>query len=175
VPHCVSGLVAALLPLLILGAGFAIMGSRPAHGVVQQIAPPINTRPYSAAEMASRWGTLAEQKALDSERYMLKVDLLFPLFYGAAFAASLWFIARGLRFQGIATLMVPVLLMVLADWVENTVQLMQLARFETSKDVSTPWLALASIATCLKMTLVTGLIVLNLGTGVWLAFWPPKD
>jgi hypothetical protein len=177
VPPWVCGLLAALLPLVVLGGGITVLNLMPAHKEIAAIVPPLralNVGPYDAEQAKERWKTIKAGKALTAERTMLRIDLLFPLFYGSALAAGLWFTARGLHFAGLATLLAPVLLMMVADWTENTIQLAQLSRYDASGDVSAPWMTVASVATCLKLALVGGLSLLNLGAGIRLVCCPPQ-
>jgi hypothetical protein len=165
--------------LLVLIGGIKVMNARPEHAMVAAIVPPataLNTGPYDAARAKERWTRLAagSPTALASERFMLTIDLLFPLFKGVAFGVGLWFSARGLGYAGLATFLVPVFLMMAADWTENSIQLQQLSRFEASGEVSARWITLASAATCLKLVLVSGLALMNLGAGLRLAFFPPQ-
>jgi hypothetical protein len=174
VPLWLSGLLAALLPPLVLLAGVAIMGATPQHQMIQSVKPlgPLNAQPYDAAYATAYWTALADKPgvnnatALESERFLLKIDLLFPLFYGGALAVGLYVSGRALGYAGLWTLLVPVLLMMAADWTENVVQLEQIrvARIAPSSF----WIGLASIATCLKLALVSGLTMLNIGAGLLL-------
>jgi hypothetical protein len=178
----VSGALAALFPVVVLIAGIAVMNARPEHKAIARIVPPVkalNLGPYDAVGAKEHWAALAaepgvgSQTALDSERIMLRIDLLFPLFYGGAFAASLWSSARGLGYANPVTLLVPVLLMMVADWTENGIQLAQLSRFDASGEVSEPWITAASVATCMKLALVGGLLLLNGIVGVRFACGAP--
>jgi hypothetical protein len=176
VPPWLGGILAAILPLVVLLGGIKAMNARPEHAAIAAVVPPLkalNVGPYDADKATERWKALRDKGALAAERAMLRIDLLFPLFYGVALGVGLWFSARGLGLAGIATLLAPVLLMMVADWTENAIQLAQLSRFEAPSDVSASWIAIASVATCLKLALVGGLTLLNLGAGLRLACSPP--
>src|SRR6185503_17614925 len=125
---------------------------------------------YKLEVVEKYWGALkAKPGALDAERRMLEIDLVFPFFYGAAFAVSLllaW-AALGRTFHP-AWILAPLFIEVVADWIENLILLGQARLFAGSEGVlNSGWIQLASIATsvkvalfCVSYLLVIGLVVL---------------
>ena len=135
---------------------------------------PLYRGPYDRAYAETYWHALAEappvagHAPLDSERFLLKIDLAFPPIYGGALAAGLWWSAHALgQSASIAWLMLGVLLMMVADWTENLVQLGELSRFTATGRASAGQIALASAATALKTRLVIGLTLLDVAAGLW--------
>ncbi len=131
---------------------------------------------YNAGAVARHWGAL-DDKALGLERRSLEIDLLFPFFYGAAFAGVLlcaW-AALGRPFQP-AWLLAPVLIGVVADWIENLIQLSQLRIFTASHEAGLQpgWIQIASVATSLKLTLFFVSYFLVICMVGWMIFrnWP---
>src|ERR1700681_4151246 len=131
---------------------------------------------YNAGAVARHWGALND-KALGFERRSLEIDLLFPFFYGAAFAGVLlcaW-AALGRPFQP-AWLMAPVLVGVVADWIENLIQLGQLRLFSASHEAGSQpgWIQIASVATSLKLALFFLSYFLVICMVLWMTFtnWP---
>jgi hypothetical protein len=170
-----SGLLAALLPPLVAWAGVAAMAALPQGRAAASVAlRPLYRGPYDRAYAETYWGTLgaapplAGHPPLASERFLLKIDLLFPPIYGGALAAGLWCSAHALGRPDVGGwLMLAVLLMMVADWTENLVQLAELSRFTATGRASAGWIALASTATGLKSRLVIALVLLNVAAGLW--------
>ena len=87
---------------------------------------------------------------------------MFPFAYGGALAAGLLIAWAGLG-RGFSPVWVIGLLVLgmLADWTENLVQLHQLARFEQNRDLQPLWIAIASVATRVKLaSLAIGFLAL---------------
>lgn len=130
---------------------------------------PINMRlcGYTPADVAQQWG----KHSYKTERQFLLYDLAFPLFYGGALCLALWLAWSDLgRPFAPAWLLAPVLLGMLADWVENLIHLDQLGRYAQHGPtaLSSGWIQLASWATSLKLVLVcTGFLLLAV-LSLWL-------
>jgi hypothetical protein len=107
---------------------------------------------YNSAAVGRHWGAL-DPNALGLERRSLELDLMFPFFYGAALAGALlcaW--ATLSRPLPPAWLLLPVAITVVADWIENLVQLGQLRLFNASHEagLQSGWIRIASAATVTK-------------------------
>ena len=133
--------------------------------------PPLNQRQcYDRAAVARHWGALDETTRAD-ERLFLQLDLAFPFLYAGAIAASL-FLAWALAGKPVpvAWVLVPPVLMALADWTENLVQLAQLARFgdgsRGESALQAGWIEVASWATLVKLEAIFGSLLLLLGLAV---------
>jgi hypothetical protein len=115
---------------------------------------PLNRRfGYGGRAVRRHWGAL-DDRALRAERHLLRLDLAFPLAYGAAFAVSLVMAWEALgRPHSAAWPLLPVALAMLADWTENLVQLGQLGRFVDGGDdaLQPSWIRVASTATAVKL------------------------
>jgi len=123
---------------------------------------------YDLAAIKAYWGALKlKPGALDAERRTLEMDLVFPFVYGAGFAVSLllaW-AALGRPFHPV-WIMAPLFIAVVADWIENLIQLRQVRLFAPREGVLEPgWVQIASVATsvkvglfCISYFLVVGLV-----------------
>ena len=121
---------------------------------------PLNQRfgGYNASSVKRYWAAL-DEAAYRAERCSLKLDLLFPILYGAALLSSLlmaW-TTLGKPFYR-AWLMAPLAVTILADWTENLVQLGQLGLHIEGGEVGLQlgWIQVASTATVLKLAFFTG-------------------
>ena len=164
------------LPLALVAAGGAAMSSWSHRDEVTRqlalVAPdddtPLNRRfGYDAVAVDRHWAAL-DASAREHERVFLLLDLIFPFLYGGAFAASLligW-ASLGRPFRP-ALLLGLVLVMVLADWGENLIQLDQLGRYASDggSALQDGWIRLASAATMVKWLGVAGSTI----TLLWLA------
>lgn len=140
---------------------------------------PLNQRfGYDVAAVDRHWSAiLARPEALEAERLFLELDLIFPIFYGAALASSLllaW-AYLGRRFNP-GWVIAPVAVMVIADWIENLVQLSRLRHYahDGIAALSGPWIQVASAATIVKLTF-SGIIALILFTLVVTMFYQTLD
>jgi hypothetical protein len=181
----IRGAVLLLLPFAVFASGaYLIAKLSDRQYVTDQLEKlkddkqPLGLRiyGYNAGEVARHWGAL-DDKALGFERRSLEIDLLFPFFYGAAFAGALlcaW-VALGRPFQP-AWLLAPVLIGVVADWIENLVQLSQLRLFSASQEAGLQpgWIQIASVATSVKLALFFLSYFLVIGMVGWMIFsnWP---
>lgn len=139
---------------------------------------PLNMRPlgYDRGAVERHWSAL-DKKALPLEKCFLEWDLLFPVLYGAAFAFSLlltWELL-GRPFHP-AWLVVPVVITVAADWVENSVQLNQLKHYMTggAASLQADLIRVAGVATTIKILFFSGVSLLLLSLVVWLLFRASK-
>jgi hypothetical protein len=134
---------------------------------------PLYRCPYDRAYAETYWGKLAAAPPVDghaplaSERALLKIDLVFPLIYGGALAAGLYYSTHQLGHPATGV-MLAVLLMMAADWTENLAQLAAMSRFKTGGHAPGTMISIAAVATCSKTALVLALEVLNVGAGLWL-------
>jgi hypothetical protein len=132
---------------------------------------------YKFEVIEKYWDALkAEPGALDAERRMLEIDLVFPLVYGAGFAAALMlaWAALGRPFHPV-WILTPLFVEVVADWIENLIQLGQVRLFAGSDGVLQPgWIQVASIATSVKVALFCVSYLLVLGLVVLMIYrnWP---
>lgn len=114
---------------------------------------PLNFRfrGYDVQAVAAYWQWLgADGRA--AELRFLKADLVFPIWYAGLMLAS---IATGWlaldRPWPLGLLAAPVLVTVVADWVENLEHIAQLARFHRSEPLQAARVRLASVATSVKL------------------------
>ena len=168
------GLAITLLPQVAFWAGSIVMvhlsGRREVRKRMKELPKrdqkPLNQRlgGYDLSAVQRLWGALAApplgskgHTLLESERLALRLDLLFPLLYGSAFAVSLllaWQSRHATAAPG--WLFVPVVICVLADWTENTVQLKQLKLFQGDpSSLQESWIRVASAATRIKLLFFT--------------------
>jgi hypothetical protein len=150
-------IVLLLLPIVVFKGGARLMSmvSGP-HTVDGQ--KPLNQRwlGYDADDVAGYWSALGEARRLAEQRF-LQLDLVFPTLYGTAFAVSLVTASAKLGCPlHVGWVIAPVVVTVIADWVENLVQLDQLRDYVTSdkKDVTAldpKWIRVASAATIVKL------------------------
>lgn len=130
----------------------------------KQFAPkPLNRRwfGYGAEDAKAYWSWL-ESTGRQTEKTFLTLDLLFPFLYGGALAASLWWIwmTLGRPFHP-AWILAPLVMITMADWLENLIQLAQLRHYMESNGqyVQSLWIQLAGCATIIKLWLTGGLYV----------------
>ena len=157
---------AIALPALVFVGGVTLMSLLTHNANVQQITnlKPLNKRAagYSSSDVIHFWNAINESKELNlrNERKLLKIDLVFPVLYTSAFFIALWLL-WGLSGQPFAITYVVILLagILLADWMENCLQLHQINAYIGSIDASRSvelvinnnLLAVASIATRVKL------------------------
>ena len=125
---------------------------------------------YDDAAVARHWGAL-DAAALGEQRLALEIDLVFPLCYGAAFLASLlcaWMsLGRPFHFYW---LLAPVSVTLLADWTENTFQLVQLRRFAEGPvhSLQPGFIKIASAGTMIKLGGFSAMVLLLAALLAWL-------
>lgn len=165
----VSAIVAVALPAVVFLGGARRMGrlSGPERAGRYREAgeTPLNMRwrGYDADDAARVWRLLdapapgGADRYLDMERRFLRLDLAFPLVYGAALLAGLWLAWRAAVPGPVpAWLALPVVVNVVADWTENSLQLQQLARYDAGAPLSAGAVRVASAATVVKLVAFTG-------------------
>jgi len=165
----------ALLPYVTFGVGAFVMGQLSGRrDVLQRLKKlpdgdrkPLNQRlrGYDLPAVKRLWGALAlDPNLLLSEERSLRLDLVFPLLYGTAFATSL-FLAWGDREPSVLLwLLLPVVILILADWRENLMQLKQLRLYRQAGPdaLMASGIQVASRATITKLLLFIGCHVLLL-------------
>ncbi len=88
------------------------------------------------------------------EQLFLELDLIFPFLYGGALAASLLLVWIMLEKPfSPAWFLVPVAIILIADWTENLIHLGQIGKFINAgtTGLSSFWIGIASFATVLKI------------------------
>jgi hypothetical protein len=162
-----------VIPALLFFGGVAGMAAASDQEHVKRrladAAPPVDRKPlnmrvtgYDAAAVRRHWGAL-DPRALAAVRGLLKLDLIFPLVYGAGLAVGLLLAWSSLeRPFSRAWLVLPVAITMVADWTENVVQLHQLARFQASAahPLHAGMIRIASVATVVKLLLFGTTVVL---------------
>ena len=114
---------------------------------------PLNfrLRGYDAPAAVAYWHWLgADGRA--AELRFLKADMIFPLWYGGIMLGSLhlgWSALGNPSPFGIPAL--PVAITVVADWIENTVHIRQIGRFDQGQPLQDRHLRIASLATTTKL------------------------
>lgn len=161
-----------LLPWIVFAAAGGIMrkasGRARVHELLAHAAPEDRRTPgmrlsYDAAAVRRHWAAL-DADGLRRERRFLRLDLAFPVLFAGAFAYSLLAASRLLaRPIGPGYLLVPVVLMLAADWTENVTLLGQLQRFSAHEALQPEQVRLASHATRAKLLLVLVLALLLAG------------
>jgi hypothetical protein len=161
---------ALIVPIVVLLAGgrFVLVesgrqaiddGLRPVPGC--DVTPLEQRLHYGANDVACYWQAIHEHGRAVDRRY-LNADLCFPFVYGVALAGALLAVRAQLRRRfHEAWAIVPVAIVMMADWTENLVQLGQLARFQAggAEALQSTWIAVASAATMLKVVLGCGLLL----------------
>ena len=170
-------LFAAVLPVVVFVAGAALMILASGHRAVErrlallpveEYRQPINLRlsGYDLATVQAQWTIFIKSSAATnsdaaelpklqrSERLILYFDLFFPLLYGGSFLVSFFLLWDGLgRPFAPAWWIALVVVVMLADWTENVIQLQQLARLITGgpEALQAGWLQAASLGTRVKL------------------------
>jgi hypothetical protein len=150
-------LVLLLLPIVVFMGGVQVMVMMSGRPNLTD-PKPLNKRwlGYDAKAVAGYWDALKEPGRLAEQRF-LQLDLVFPTLYGTAFAVSLVTASAKLGCPlHVAWVIAPVVVTVIADWVENLVQLDQLRDYIKSdkKDATAldaKWIRVASTATIVKL------------------------
>lgn len=153
---------------LVLGGGHVLSDVSGRAAAANQLtlgkedAPkPLNLRWFGYGKTAAKeywdWLTCVGRHA---EEKFLILDLLFPLVYGGALAASLWWVwaTLGRPFHG-AWIAVPLAMILTADWTENLIQLVQLRHYLSSHEsrIQNVWIQVSSCATVIKLWFTSGL------------------
>ena len=153
-----QALIIIAIPIFVFVGGVWLMSE------ISGREPPANERSlglrfgYDADDARKHWGAFNE-KSLHAEQRFLELDLVYPFLYGGALLFSLFmaWTALGRPFNSLC-LVVPSLMMMLADWTENVAQLHEMKRFITNPAtaLSRDWIRVASVATTLKWVFVAG-------------------
>lgn len=157
---CCDCTLIPLLTVLVIALGGWIMKRLTRYGaVIERVASegandtPLYARIiYNKDDVTAFWGAM-DKDALAGERRFLLTDLVFPLWYGAAFAAAhVCLHGRTSTAVDVVPWLIPMFITVVADWTENVLHLWQFKRFRNGQDnaVSAGWIRVASIATDIK-------------------------
>ncbi|ULA60839.1 MAG: conserved membrane protein of unknown function [Nitrospira sp.] len=170
-----SALLALGFPIAVLFCGDAVMsGASGRAAAIHQLTDgkpngprPLNQRWFGYGSDAAQaywcWLTPAGRQV---EKRFLALDLLFPLLYGGALAASLGWVWTALeRPFHPAWILAPLVMITMADWLENLIQLAQLRHYMSSNEqyVQSRWIQLSSCATIVKLWLTSGLYITLVG------------
>ena len=119
---------------------------------------------YDTTAVARHWDVL-DERALQSERRFLELDLIFPTFYGTALAFALWlaWAAAGTTFSPV-WIIVLVAITMIADWTENLIHLSQLQLYMQSGHIGLQpgWIQIASVATSVKLLFFFGILAFTM-------------
>lgn len=111
---------------------------------------------YDLDYVARLWGVIAtKENAVKSEKKILLFDLVFPLVYATGFLLPLLYFRQRVNLPtSFENLLLPLVIVVLADWLENTLHIHQFSRFsQRGKASLSPLLiAISSVATRVKIT-----------------------
>lgn len=172
-PIIMDALIIVLLPFVVFISGARLMAvwtgrahvtARLQEHAAAEDRTPLNQRlRYDAAAVARHWGAL-DRDALAAERQFLELDLVFPFFYGAAFAVSL-LLGAGLVAPAAsrAWFIALVAIVVVSDWTENLLQIGQLQRFVDGGAIQERWINVASAATAIKLVSFGGATLVSIG------------
>ena len=131
----VKTLVALALPTVVFFAFAARQSAHSGRDVALSHVNPADAKPlnmrlrYDVNDVDSFWKALGKDGQLAEQRF-LREDLTFPLIYGGALMLSLgWLLWESELGWSAWLVMLPVLLGMAGDWIENTIQLDQLQRY----------------------------------------------
>jgi hypothetical protein len=149
-----AALIVAPIALFVVVGGFMMRATGRARFRQTRRDPnsvPINfrLRGYDAADAVAYWRWLGEEGRKAEVRF-LKADMVFPLWYGGLFVASLaisW--DRAGRGYPLWPALVLVLLTLIGDWIENAVHLREMNNAQPSASL----IRLASFGTQAKLVL----------------------
>ncbi len=172
-----NALLLLALPLAVVVGGAWLMDRASRRRLVRERldadAQPEDRRPlnqrlrgYDDKDAAKHWSPLrGHPAAARAELLFLKLDLVFPVAYGTAFTVALHFAWRALGhpFEWL-WIAVPVAVTVVADWMENAIQISELSAFTNAQDpaLHPGWIRLASMATQTKLVFFAGICALLL-------------
>jgi len=127
---------------------------------------------YTTSDVETFWGTLGSDGQV-AERRFLEEDLTFPTFYGGALLVSLLSLLSLTRRPWNRWLLVlPVVIGVAGDWIENLTQLNQLHVFMAGGPLNADAIALSSAATDAKLAGVIAATLLVIALS-WIAITQP--
>ena len=174
-------IVLLALPTLVLPGGVYVMAKLSGQAEVTQRlldhAQPEDRKGlglrlfgYDLEAVSRRWAAL-DPDTRKLERRALELDLVFPFLYGGALAAALLLAWAALDrpFRPV-WLILPVAITVIADWIENLIQLGQLRLFDASAHAAlrSGWIQIASVATTTKLFFYSGSSLLLIGLVAWI-------
>jgi hypothetical protein len=163
-----------LIPAVAFAGGAYLIqtlpGKRPTQSAVGGGAVPraLNLRlgGYRPADVEQYWAALGPE-GRGVEIQSLRIDLAFPLLYGAAMGWALLTGKKTLRGRASVAWLLPLVATVIADWTENGIQLSQLRAYVSrgASSLDTNLIGIASWATTTKLVLfvATYLIILIVG------------
>lgn len=132
---------------------------------------PLNfrMRGYDTAAATAYWAWLGEA-GCEAERRFLWADMLYPVWYGGLFLAGMCYawMELGQPFA-FAWLTIPVIFAVFADWLENCLHLLQMARFNSGRSIQGQGIRLASLGTTIKLVFFWLSLALLFVLAAWLA------
>jgi len=146
-------LLLLFLPIVVFGGGAWIASAVSGRHTTVNLKPLNQRLGYDTQAVAQYWGAINSSGRRAEQRF-LELDLVFPTLYGLALAISLLSASAMLRGSvHAAWFIVPVVVTVVADWIENLVHLDQLRNYIESgeKGLSAGWVQLASTATIVKL------------------------
>jgi hypothetical protein len=151
-------ILALVLPALVFVGGASLMGRASGRDDALRASNPPNPKPlnmrlngYTRDDVQTFWKALGPGGRIIEEKF-LRWDLFFPVAYGGALAAStLWLLAMVGKRRLVLWALLPVTVTVLADWVENVMQLQQLGRYDSGVELQVEAIRLASAATIVKL------------------------
>lgn len=167
-------LIVLALPVAAFFGGAAVMTAlsgrkhvrkRLCEVAAAQDRKPLNQRwGYDVGAVDRHWRAF-DSAAFRAERRFLQLDLVFPLLYGLAMAASLLMAWTLLGYPIWGWLVTPVVVAMMADWVENSLLLGQLQGYEGhgKKALQASQIRVASAATILKLIAFLGALVMLVG------------
>jgi fumarate reductase subunit C len=129
------------------------------HSQIIKDKLPLNFRiyGYNKSHASEYWRVLtSDESALKSEGKSLRLDFFFILLYGLTTIYSSWYLWNTLdklKPLPIVLILLPIIITMIADCVENTTLLKQLEQFTKSGDEGLQYrsIRLASIATQVKL------------------------
>lgn len=142
------------LPLVVSLCGGWLMLEMSKSGMPSSEGTPLYQRLGYDINVVARYWNAFKPTALNAEQHFLRLDLIFPLFYGAAFGISLYLTwdMLGRPFSPL-WIIAPVAITALADWTENLIQLNQLKQYREHGEAALQanLIQIASLATCIKL------------------------
>ena len=171
-------LLLIVIPLAAFIIGASLMQKYSGRGDLPECraadCKPLNRRHtgYDKAQAQAYW-TALDKPGRRAERLFLWQDLAFPLIYGGALLCALMEARRRLHL-GLPRewLTGPVIVGMIADWAENSVQICQLGLFEAARPelMSDTLIALAGFATIIKLWALYLAYAILVALVLWLLF-----
>ncbi|SEQ85602.1 hypothetical protein SAMN04488038_111144 [Solimonas aquatica] len=164
-------LLIALLPLLVLLGPGKLMEQLSGRAHYERTADPVSLplnlrlQGYELADVSAYWQWLGAAGQAAERRFLL-MDLGFPVLYGAVLIACLLLAWRLLGQAPRGLWLLAPGLTVLADWLENSIHLQQLAHHAAGLALNASLIAIASAATRIKLVLYAWSCVL-----IWRLVW----